>query len=63
MRKNQEKNCKIAHFVCGEQMSDESGQLKRGDLKAFDWSVEVLYHLEGEGQNTGVSEGFTAKIV
>ena len=59
--KKPRKNCKIAHFVCGEQMSEESGQLKRADLRAFCGSVEGLYHLEGEVRNTGISEGFTGK--
>ena len=47
---------------CKSQMSEVSGQLKRGDLRAFVGSMEGLYPLEGEVRNMGVSEGFTAKI-
>ena len=43
-------------------MSEESGQLKRGDLRAVLCSVDGLYPLEGEGRNTGISEGFTGKV-
>ena len=43
-------------------MSEGSGQLKRGDLRAFLVLVEGLYPLEGEVRNTGISEGFMAKI-
>ena len=46
----------------GVQMSEGSGQLKRGDLRAYLGSVEGLYPLEGEVRNTGVSEGFTGKV-
>ncbi len=35
--------------------------VKRADLRAFDWSVEGLYPLEGEVRNMGISEGFTGK--
>ena len=44
------------------QMSEGSGQLKWGDLGAFDWSMEGLYPLEGEVRNTGISEGFTGNV-
>ena len=43
-------------------MSEVSGQLKRGDLRAYLVLVEGLYHLESEVRFTGISEGFTAKI-
>ena len=46
----------------GAQVSEGSGQLKRGDLRAFCGSVEGLYPLEGLERFTGISEGFTAKI-
>lgn len=46
----------------GAQVSEGSGQLKRGDLRAFDWLVEGLCPLEGDVRNTGVSEGFTGKV-
>lgn len=32
---------------------------KRGDLRAFLWSVEGLYPLEGFVRFAGISEGFT----
>ena len=44
------------------QMSEVSGQLKRGDLRAYLGSVEGLYPLEGLGRFTGISEGFTGKV-
>ena len=43
-------------------MSEVSGQLKRGDLRAFLVLVEGLYPLEGEVRFTGISEGFTGKV-
>lgn len=58
MRKNQEKTVKPLVL----QMSEGSGQLKRGDLRAFDCLVEGLYPLGGEVRNTGVSEGFMGKM-
>lgn len=47
--------------LVGGQMSEGSGQLKRGDLRAYLGVVEGLYPLEGEGRFTGISEGFTGK--
>ena len=45
----------------GAQMSEVSGQLKRGDFRAFWELVEGLYPLEGDVRFTGISEGFTGK--
>ena len=50
-----------AQVGCKSQMSEVSGQLKQGDLRAYLGSVEGLYPLEGEVRNMGVSEGFTGK--
>ena len=50
-----------ARVPVGVQMSEGSGQLKRGDLRAYLGSVEGLYPLEGEVRNTGVSDGFMGK--
>ena len=47
--------------LVGGQMSEGSGQLKRGDLRAYLGSVEGLYPLDGLGRFTGISEGFTGK--
>ena len=50
-----------AQVGCKSQMSEVSGQLKRGDLRACFGSVEGLYPLEGLGRFTGISEGFTGQ--
>jgi len=42
-------------------MSEWSGQLKRGDLRAFWELVEGLYPFEGDVRFTGISEGFMGK--
>ena len=43
------------------QVSEGSGQLKRGDLRAFWELVEGLYPFEGDVRFTGISEGFMGK--